>query len=425
MSTEALTRVSIKTNHLIFGYTTQQTRYLKLSHQIPNGIVDIIIKYYQTQTIILDNGSAFMKVGLSFTNTPDAVFPSIVGKPRHIGVMVGMNVKDHYCGDEAMSKRGILSVKYPIEHGTICNYDDMVHLWKHSIENELRCIPENCEILSTEKPLQPKTYREKQTQIMFEELKVLKYYVSIDSVLSLYATGRTTGIVIESGANATFIVPVYNGYSVPYAIERMDFGGTECTDYLMKIMTERGYSFCSALQTSTESDIKEKLCFISFDYENDMNKCEISNELEMQYELPDGQFISICNERFRTPEIMFKPEFIGMECVGIHKALFNSICKCDNEFKDKLYENIILSGGNTMFDGFDKRLRKEIKMLAPNKQIINVISKENRKYLSWIGGSIFISTKEMNDKWITKYEYEDYGPSIVSWNDDEQLMQQG
>jgi len=291
----------------------------------------------------------------------------------------------------------------------------MEKIWEHTFTNELRVSPNEHNVMLTEAPLNPKVNREKMTQIMFDTFGVPGLYIAIQAVLSLYSAGKFTGIVCDSGDGVTHFVPIFDGYALPHSILRINLAGRDLTDYLTKILSERGHHLTTSAEREIVKDIKEKLCYIALDFDEELKASKTGTSKESTYEMPDGNTITIGSERFRCPEALFKPSLMGKEFAGMGEQTYQSIMKSDVDVRKELYGNIILSGGTTCFVGLPERLTKEVQKLAPqsmaNKIKVNAVAE--RKYCVWIGGSILSSISTFNTMWITKEEYQDAGPAIV------------
>jgi actin, other eukaryote len=192
----------------------------------------------------------------------------------------------------------------------------------------------------------------------------------------------------------------------------MDIAGRDLTEYLISISAKRGYSFQRYSDKEIVKDIKEKLCYISLDFDEELIKSQTMKEVE--YELPDGEKISFGSELFRCPEVLFQPSILGSENVGIHESVYQCIQKCDVDNRKELYSNIILSGGSTMFDGIVERMTNELVSLVPKSMKVIVEAPSERKYSVWIGGSILSSLGTFQQMWKSKEEYDESGPSITT-----------
>jgi len=367
----------------------------------------------EVQAIVIDNGSGMCKAGIAGEEAPKACFPAVVGRPKNPGQIIGTEAKDCYIGSDAMSKRGVLTLTYPVAYGVIDSWEDMQKVWHHCYYNELRVNPEEHPVLLTEAPMNPKQNREKMIQIFFEQFSVPAFYISIQAVLSLYAAGKTTGLVVDAGDGVTHTVPVYEGFSLPHAVGRINLAGRDLTEYMQKILLEGGHNFSSSAEKEIVRDMKEKLCYVALDYDAELKKFDESSTLHKPYELPDGKVITIGSQIIRCPEAIFKPSFIGKEYPGVHTLTTQTVGKCDIDVRRDLYQNIILSGGTTMFPGLTERLTKEVQNQVPGSVKVKVTAPQERKYSVWIGGSVLSSLATFQTMWVTKQEYEETGPSIV------------
>ena len=359
--------------------------------------------------VVIDSGSNTVKACFAGDDAPRVVFPCVLGNPRHHGMMVGMDQFTPYVGDYALRMRGILSLKYPVRNGIVAEWDNIERVWSHAFYRELCVQPEEHPVLLTETPDNPKENREKMAQIMFETFNVPSLYISNSAVLSLYSAGRSTGLVIESGLQCSRVVPVYKCHSLTSCALTLDIGGQDLVWYIMKLLSESGFSLCGGSDTEILNDIKEKLGYVALDPEKEM----LSRDSSRFYELPDGQKMSISDQRFRCVEPLFQPNLIGNESVGIHKLAHNCIMKCDVDVRRHLSGNILLSGGNTAFPGMAERIQKEVTLLSPTLCRINVTAPPERQYGVCMGGSMLTSMTTFSEMSLSKDCYDEWGPMII------------
>eukprot|EP01006_Ploeotia_vitrea_P043155 TRINITY_DN66696_c1_g3_i3.p1 TRINITY_DN66696_c1_g3~~TRINITY_DN66696_c1_g3_i3.p1 ORF type:complete len:384 (-),score=37.71 TRINITY_DN66696_c1_g3_i3:180-1331(-) len=364
--------------------------------------------------IVIDNGTGMVKAGFAGEDAPSAVFPSVVGHPKGSQWSLFDN-KETYVGDEAQKKRGLLYMRYPMEHGTVTNWDDMEKVWQHCFFDQLCVDPTGYCVMLTEPPMAPNKTRETSVQVMFETFQVGGLYLQVQAVLSLYCTGRTTGLVCDVGDGCTHTVPAYEGYLMPLAVRRNNVAGRDLTEYLQRLLLESGYNFNTSAEKEIVRELKEKHCYVALDYDEECtNYAETNGQgFEKDYELPDGTTMQVSYERFYCPEILFQPAYIGVEGGGMHHLVAESISKCDIDMRKDLWNNVVLSGGTTMFEGIEDRMKFELDTLAPTQANVKIVAPPERKYSVWLGGALLAGLPSFYNNWITKEEYEESGEKIV------------
>lgn len=218
---------------------------------------------------------------------------------------------------------------------------------------------------------------------------------------------------MDSGDGVSHTVPIFEGYAIPHAVQRVLLSGRDMTEHLRKLLAVKGYQFTTPAELEVVRDIKETICYVVGDFDAAEKEAKESHACEKNYELPDGRKILIGKERFECPEIMFQPSKAGMQLEGIHNYCYDSVMKCDTDVRKDLFQNIILSGGSTLFEGLAERMWSEIHNLAPTNVRIKVMAPPERKYSVWLGGSILASLSTFQTMWITKGEYDESGPNII------------
>lgn len=351
--------------------------------------------------IVIDNGTGFCKAGFGGDDGPRALFPNITGRNLISRFIVGEDIKNIFIGNDAQQKRGILKLNSPIKHGIITNWNEMEHVWHYIFSEELNIYPKEHPVLLTEVPFNSKYDRERMAQIMFEEYEVPGLYIALQPVLSLFSSGRTTGMVFESGDGVTNAVPIYEGYALQHAIQRIDIAGRDITKLLKKLLRERGYNLSNKRDGELLRDIKEKFCYIASDYNREIARS--SWEEKKEYVLPDHGYLK--SEKFSAPEALFQPSLLGLDIDGVDISIHKSITGCDTDIRRDLYGNIVLSGGNTKFPGIGERLTKELTSKTHYSMKVKVVEDPDRNLLAWIGGSILSSLSSFQGMWVTKAEY--------------------
>uniref|UniRef100_A0A1I8IJT2 Actin-related protein 2 n=5 Tax=Macrostomum lignano TaxID=282301 RepID=A0A1I8IJT2_9PLAT len=326
-------------------------------------------------------------------------------------------------GDEAAEVRQMLQVNYPMENGIVSNWTDMLHLYDYIFgpkKMNLDC--PNTKVLLTEPPMNPAKNRERMIEAMFEKYNFAGVYVAIQAVLTLYAQGLLTGVVVDSGDGVTHICPVYDGFALPHLTKRLNIAGRDITRYLIKLLLLRGYAFNASADFETIRQLKERLCYVAYDIAQEERLSLETTVLVEKYTLPDGRVIKVSGERFQAPEALFQPHLVDVDGVGVAELLFNTIQQADMDIRPEFYKKIVLSGGTTMYPGLPSRLEREMKQLYLEQVLkgdterlskfkIRIEDPPRRKHMVFLGGAILADImKDHDDKfWISRQEYQEMG----------------
>ena len=373
---------------------------------------------YLKLPIIIDIGSSEIRAGFGSEEKPKVLIKNYFGEPKFKKIIRTFDLKgkektDQYLGEECDKFLGLIKLNYPVVHGSFQREEDILTIFS-SIFSKLGINSQEMKehpVLITEPILNPYTNREKITHSLLDNLGVPAIFFASQPLLSLFSTSSISGTVLESGEGVTQSCVVYEGYSITSTYERYNYGGREVSEYLKYLLKKRGYHFYNSTEIKLMNDIKENFCYFDINRKNYPEKS--FNIQPTQYYLPDGSNISITDEKILAPEMLFNPEFMGKEYLGFADMIKSSIDKTD--IKKIAYENIWLSGGNTLFKQLKEKLVEELKINLDKNIGINIYENEKIKpqYRCWMGGNI-ISTLEIFKKmWVTKNEWDEKGSEII------------
>ena len=361
-------------------------------------------------TVVIDVGSGLVKAGFGGEDGPRSIFNSIVGTPKEVGLMVGMELKERYVGDDAISKYEIMNFSYPIQRGEVTDWDKFENLIHYLLYSEMKVVPEEVSILITESPRTSRENREKLTEILFETFNVKRLHIANSSMLGLFSYGKTSGLIVDSGFNITSTVPVYEGYPLSHASIRINIGGEDLSKNLLSmIQNNLDETYIDTKGRILADDIKEKLGYLL------LNPDDGDDVKDVTYELPDGKKISLSKELYKANEILFSPNEENEKEKGllsIKSMVIDSINKCDNEIKNDIKENICLTGGTTLLKNFPEKLKNELSESSEGANF-NLSAEQERLFSTWIGGSIVSSLDNFQFMWVNKKEYTDNGKNLL------------
>lgn len=327
-------------------------------------------------SIVIDYGSNSIKFGLTGEESPHLLD----------GYAIGDNPTDSSFPNDFESNFEQILTKLKVDSG------------KHPV-------------MMTEVPLSAKPQTEQTAQILFEKFNTPATSIQAPGVLALFSSGRLSGLVLDSGHSFTYTLPVSDGKVDGLGVKCAEFGGRELNRILSKMV-----SFDKLKDVNNNEivrDIKEKLCYVAFDYSKELVTAVDSKSFNITHKLPDGQEISVGTERFKCTEAMFSPKLFDFDTSGVDMMIFDSISACDEGLRKKLFANILLSGGSSSFQGFSERIRKDISGMQGVPIGLKVLSPQEKINSAWIGGTLVAAQSSFPQACVSKADFEECGIEVI------------
>jgi len=399
--------------------------------------------------IVIDNGTGYTKMGYAGNTVPDYMVPTIIGMPEKKTGAKQNDTADleFYIGNDAMDKRLNYTVSNCLEHGIIEDWDNIEKYWQRCLFQYMRCDPEEHYILLTEPPLNPPENREYTAEIMFETFNVPGLYIGVQAVLALIASRLSkeaekvlTGTVIDSGDGVTHVIPVVDGYVIGSCIKHIPLAGSDITTFIMQFLRDRNEDIPPEDVKLVAKKIKEQYCYVAPDLVKEYGKFDTD---PTRFGVYQGEHpktkkpykVDVGYEQFLGPELFFNPEiYTTQHAMPLPEVVDATIQNCPIDTRRRLYRNIVLSGGSTMFTDFSKRLERDVTKLCKKRfeiqksrvltgstlelkeTEVKVIKHRMQRFAVWFGGSMLGALPQFFEMAHTREQYNEQGPSVARNN---------
>ncbi|KAG9295476.1 hypothetical protein G9A89_013505 [Geosiphon pyriformis] len=442
----------------------------------------------EVTALVLDVGSCWTRAGYAGEDTPKAVFPTSFGylpgrrAANNITTLEADTIMTDLAGSTVLADSEIstdrrlgkkpakeqyiigdgeisvwrenMEIKNPLHDGMVRDWDALEHIWDYALNNRLRVDPTEHPLLVTEAAWNTRENRERLTELAFEKYNCLAFYVVKNPVLTAFASGRPSAIILDCGAATTSVVPVFDGYVLKKAIQKQSVAGNFLSEQILLQLDQLGInvtpqyliakksfvdpdqrplftlrnrpnttpSFHKFQQMRVIHEYKETVCQVS---DTAYNETLIAARPMKPFEFPNGFNTSFGPERYKAPEILFQPSEYTLQpqeavveassCLGVHAMIYNCVASCDIDLRANFLSNLVFTGGSSLFPGFSDRVYQELSPMVPGHKI-KIHAPNNaveRKCSAWLGGSILASLGTFHQLWMSRKEYDDHGKVIV------------
>ncbi|CCW69290.1 unnamed protein product [Phytomonas sp. Hart1] len=409
------------------------------------------------RSVILDVGSMYTKAGFSGEIAPRKVFRSCVGTPRHPGACMKFfdpHLSNYVAGNEAFSNRGLLNLCWPVRYGDIKDFEHYEYLLYDTFYRSLEVVPDATSLLMLQPPTQTHKDRERVAEIVFETFNIPLLGLLNTATATVYSTGQTTGIAVDSGAGKTFIGAVCDGYPLAHPQRFSPVAGDVLTRELFDALRRKGYPLSTEKDWAMVETAKETLCRVSTPPSSDGPPrgdlkgtqrggggpqgppCDTAPEARLR--LPDNEHVFLFEQALLLGERLFDTALVsqlpGEAEVGINPmgdptgyAVSNPVCArpfsgwadvvqdvlaaAPEAYRDGLARNVVLGGGTTMMRDVEVRLQNELTQRATSA--VKVIASNERAQAAWLGGSVWACSPSFPSLCLSKANYFEGESNVV------------